>query len=107
MLPFVSKENRKNFGLQSILSSIGNKTLDLVLFSTEDGYSPDTIKKLKLFRSMCDIYASNYSFRAILFTKTQTLASALSDSSVIPVSDFEWASWSCSSVGSTRSVCPS
>ena len=68
---------------------MGNTTFDLVLFSTEDGYSPNTMKKLKLFRSMCDIYASKYSFRAILFTKTQTLASALSSSSVIIVSDFE------------------
>lgn len=47
------------------------------------------MKKLKLFRSMCDIYASKYSFRAILFTKTPMLASALSSSSVIPVNDFE------------------
>ena len=47
------------------------------------------MKKLKLFRSMCDIYASKYSFRAILFTKTSLLASALSSSSVIPVNDFE------------------
>lgn len=88
-MPSQAKENGRPFGLQSYLRTIDNTSFDLVLFSTEDGYSPNTMKKLKLFRSMCDIYASKYSFRAILFTKTPMLASALSSSSVIPVNDFE------------------
>ena len=84
-----AKRNIDQPKLKVNTKSISDKTFDLVLFSTEDGNNSKTIRKLRLFRSMCDIYASKYNFRAILFTKTQFLVSALSNSSVIPVTDFE------------------
>ena len=65
-----------------------NHTFQLVLFTTEDGLSTSKVNKIKLYRDVCDLYTSQFNFRALLFTHTPQLISLVSHSSVIPVTDF-------------------
>ena len=67
-----------------------NHTFQLVLFTTEDGLSTSKLNKIKLYRDVCDLYTSQFNFRALLFTHTPQLISLVSHSSVIPITDFSW-----------------
>lgn len=62
----------------------------LVLFTTEDGYSSRKQHKIQLFREMSDLFHSQYRFRSILFTTTPQLIQSLNGSSVLVVSDFKY-----------------
>ena len=60
----------------------------LVLFTTEDGFSPQKLQKIRLFRDMSDLFHAHYKFRSILFTTTPQLIQSLTGSSIIIGSDF-------------------
>lgn len=62
----------------------------LVLFTTEDGFSSRKQRKIQLFREMSDLFHSQYRFRSILFTTTPQLVQSLNGSSVLVVSDFKY-----------------
>lgn len=64
----------------------------LVLFTTDDGYSSRKQQKIQLFREMSDLFHSRYRFRSILFTTTPQLIQSLNGSSVLVVSDFKYCS---------------
>lgn len=94
--PFTQQQSQTLFDNQvtpvasapSGLSIPTNHTFQLVLFTTEDGFSISKLNKIKLYRDMCDLYTSQFNFRALLFTHTPQLISLVSHSSVIPVTDF-------------------
>ena len=62
----------------------------LVLFTTEDGFSNAKQNKISLFRDMCNLFHENYSCRCILFTTTPSLIQTVKDSSIVVVTQFKY-----------------
>lgn len=63
----------------------------LVLFTTEDGFSDAKQNKISLFRDMCNLFHENYSCRCLLFTTTPSLIQTVKDSSIVVVTQFKYA----------------
>ena len=59
----------------------------MVLFTTEDSFNKEAQIKLKLFKSLSDLYASNYSFHCIIFTNNPDVADLFDDSKCSVVKD--------------------
>ena len=66
-----------------------NTLYDLVLFTTDEGWTERISNKSRIWKSMADAYAGAYSFKAIMFTHTPELISRFSGSSVKVISNFE------------------
>lgn len=66
-----------------------NTLYDLVLFTTDEGWTERISNKSRIWKSMADAYAGAYSFKAIMFTHTPELISRFSGSSVKVITNFE------------------
>ena len=66
-----------------------NTLYDLVLFTTDEGWTERINNKSRIWKSMADAYSGAYSFKAIMFTHTPELISRFSGSSVKVISNFE------------------
>lgn len=66
-----------------------NTLYDLVLFTTDEGWTERINNKSRIWKSMADAYSGAYSFKAIIFTHTPELISRFSNSSVKVISNFE------------------
>lgn len=62
---------------------------DLVLFTTDEGWTERINNKSRIWKSMADAYSKAYSFKAIIFTHTPQLINRFSHSSVKVITDFE------------------
>lgn len=62
---------------------------DLVLFTTDEGWTERINNKSRIWKSMADAYSKAYSFKAIIFTRTPQLINRFSHSSVKVITDFE------------------
>lgn len=62
----------------------------LVLFTTEDGFSESKQSRINLFRDMCDIFHEHYSCRCLLFTTTSQLIQSVKESSIVAVTQFKY-----------------
>lgn len=68
---------------------VSKKVYDLVLFTTEDGFTDKKMHKMTLFRDMSVLYHEHFSFRSILFTTTPQLRDFFQNTSVIVINDFK------------------
>ena len=66
-----------------------NTLYDLVLFTTEEGWTERINNKTRIWKSMADAYSKAYSFKAIMFTHTPELINRFSNSSVKVITNFE------------------
>ena len=66
-----------------------NTLYDLVLFTTDEGWTERISNKSRIWKSMADAYSGAYSFKAIMFTHTPELINRFSGSSVKVISNFE------------------
>lgn len=66
-----------------------NTLYDLVLFTTDEGWTERINNKSRIWKSMADAYSKAYSFKAIIFTHTPQLINRFSHSSVKVITDFE------------------
>ena len=62
---------------------------DLVLFTTDEGWTERINNKSRIWKSMADAYSQAYRFKAIMFTHTPELIERFTNSSVKVITDFE------------------
>ena len=62
----------------------------LVLFTTEDGFSNAKQNKISLVLDMCNLFHENYSCRCILFTTAPSLIQTVKDSSIVVVTQIKY-----------------
>ena len=75
--------------LNSTSQSKNSHEYQLVLLTTESGFTERIQNKSRLFRSLVDIYSKNYNFHCIMFTNTSELIDYYSNSSVTTITQFE------------------
>lgn len=62
---------------------------DLVLFTTDDGFTERIQNKSRLFSSLMSVYVKNYNFQPVIFTKTPELVALFHLAGACVIQDFE------------------
>ena len=81
----VNKQDQVN----SITQSKNSHEYQLVLLTTDSGFTERIQNKSRLFRSLADIYSKNYNFHCIMFTNTPELVNYYSNTSITIIQQFE------------------
>lgn len=83
------QDANKQDQINSIPKSKNSHEYQLVLLTTDSGFTERIQNKSRLFRSLADIYSKNYNFHCIMFTNTPELVNYYSNSSITIIEQFE------------------